>query len=185
MVFKRLAIFAALAAVLLARAPALRADEKPTRLALQPRDIEKSLGTHWYGVYFKDRKIGFISSALARVGKGEKARLVETSETSMKMTSLGQRAEMRSWQRLEYEDRPPYRLLRAESVNSDGKTKQVIRLEARPGGGFDVTVLTGGQKQTRRLAALDYTLADSLTTDVWLRRPRKPGDRITVRELDV
>jgi hypothetical protein len=48
-----------------------------------------------------------------------------------------------------------------------------------------VTVTTGDQKQTRRLAALDYTLADSLSTDVWLRQQRKPGDRITVRELDL
>jgi hypothetical protein len=182
---KRLLSLAALAALLFVRVPALGANERPTRLTLEPKDIDKSLGTYWYGVYFKDRKIGYFSSGLARVGKGEKARLVETSRTSMKMTSLGQKAELKSWQRVEFEGHPPYRLLRAESTQSDGKTKQVIHLSARKGGGFDVTVTTGDQKQTRRLAALDYTLADSLSTDVWLRQPRKPGDTITVRELDV
>src|SRR5262249_31418175 len=44
---------------------------------------------------------------------------------------------------------------------------------------------TGGQKRTRKIPALDYTLADSLTTDVWVRRKPKVGDVITVRELDL
>ena len=177
---------AALAALLFL--PALRADDvpaqKPTRLPLTPRDLKESLGTHWYGVYFQDRKIGFHTSTLKRTGEGDDARLVETSRMSMKMTSLKQKAELTSSQRVEFAGRAPYKLLRAEATHSDGKTTQTIRCVARDGG-LDVTILTGKEKHTKRLAALDYTLADSLTTDVWLRGQPKPGDAITTRELDI
>jgi len=44
--------------------------QKPTRLPLTPRDLKESLGTHWYGVYFQDRKIGFHTSPLKRTGEG-------------------------------------------------------------------------------------------------------------------
>jgi hypothetical protein len=185
MAYRRFLVLAAVAALLLIRPSAWAADEKPTRLPLEPREVARSLGSQWYGVYFKDRKIGYLNSVLERVGKGDEARLVESSRTSMKMVSLGQKAELQSSQRVEFEARPPYRLLRAESTSSDGKTTQVIRLVAHPEGGFDVTVLTGKSKQTRRLTTLDFTLADSLSTDVWLRRKPRVGERITVRDLDL
>jgi hypothetical protein len=65
-----------------------------------------------------------------------------------------------------------------------GKVKQVIKVTATPKG-FEVAITTGQDTTTRQIAALDYTLADSLTTEVWLRRGPKVGDTITVRDFDV
>jgi hypothetical protein len=182
----------ALAALLLVLISFTRADDPPqqppTRLPLTPRDIKESLGTHWYGVYFHDKKtgtkkIGYFRSTLAREGDGDKGRLVESSEMSMKLMSLGRKGEMKQSQRVEFEARPPYKIVRAE-YQSNADTTQTILCVAK-GDGLEVTITTGGQARTRKIPAFDYTLADSLTTDVWVRQKPKVGDTITVRELDL
>lgn len=181
---RRFPLLFVLATLLLARSPACADDPQPTRLKLGPADIKESLTTTWYGVYFQDRKIGFDTVTRVLVGKGDDARLIERTRTGIKMTSFNQKAEMNTTHAYEFEARPPYRLRRAESTESDGKTTRQIRLTTVPDG-MEVTVTTNGQTRTRRIPALDYTLEDSLAADVWLKRGRKPGDRITVRELDL
>ena len=125
---------AALAALLLVLTSFTRAgdppQQPPTRLPLTPRDIKESLGTHWYGVYLHDKKtgtkkIGYFRSTLAREGDGDKARLVESSEMSMKLTSLGRKGEMKQSQRVEFDARAPYKIARAE-FHSNADTTQTI-----------------------------------------------------------
>ena len=157
-------------------------------MPLTPRDIKESLGTHWYGVYLHDKKtgtkkIGYFRSTLAREGDGDKARLVESSEMSMKLMSLGRKGEMKQSQRVEFDARAPYKIARAE-YHSNADTTQTILCVAK-GDGLEVTITTGGQARTRKMPAFDYTLADSLSTDVWVRQRPKVGDTITVRELDL
>jgi hypothetical protein len=172
---------AALAAVLLV-SPQVRADDKATRLSLSPKDIEASLETSWYGLYFKNTKIGYEHSKWFRNSDG--SRIIETAQMSLKMTSFGKKTEMTETRITEFDARPPYRLLRSERQQSDGKVKQTILVVAGPKG-LDVTVTTGKDVQKKQVKAVDYTLEDALTADVWVRRGPKSGDKLVTREFDI
>src|SRR5438067_555673 len=59
---KRLSLALAFCLVLSPRPAA--AQEKPTRLAIDEKDIRAQLTTDWYGVYFGDKKAGYSMSNL-------------------------------------------------------------------------------------------------------------------------
>src|SRR5262249_12680996 len=96
---------------------------------------------------------------------------------------LGNKGEMKNTQRVEFEARPPYKVVRAEYHTSADTTQSIVCV-AR-GDGLEVTITTGGQTRTKKMPAFEYTLADALTADVWVRRRPRVGDSITCRELDL
>jgi hypothetical protein len=170
-------------------APPSRAGEKPTRLSLEAKDVEEALGVGWYGIYFQGKKIGWFMSSTEREGTGPDSPVVSRLEMVMKLTSFGQKAEMRMTQRMVFESKAPYRLLTAESVEIDDKSKQTVRLK-RIDSGYEQTTITGEKERKRNIPPIEYTLEDSLSADVWLRRGAKPGEEIltrsfSMRELEV
>jgi hypothetical protein len=177
-------LFLPLAALLLGRAPAALGQPAPTRVKIEAQDIEASLGTDWFGVYLKGKKVGYQTSTRKKVGEGADIRYIEETRTSMKLVSLGQKSKLDSTETTEFEARPPYRLRRAERTESDGTVVQEIRCVATDKG-FDVTLTTGKETRRKHVPAPDFTLEDALGSDVWLRRGPKPGEKITVRELDI
>ncbi len=156
----------------------------PTRPRLDARDIDESLGTDWYGVYFEGKKNGYQMTGRRKVGEGPNARVIEETRTSMKLVSLGTKVEILSTQTVEFEARPPYRVLRATRFEKDGKVTHEIRVVANAKG-LELTLTTNGKTQRKQIPAIDFTLEDELAADVWLRRAPKRGDKITVRELDL
>lgn len=158
----------------------LVAQEQPTRYKLDAKDIEESLGTEWFGVYFQGKKIGYFRSARERSDAG----YVETLLMTMKLVSFGQKVEIQVTQTLEYENKAPFRLRRAESVQKDGKVNQTIQLLANDKGML-VTTITGKDVSKKQIARIDYTFEDALTSDVWLRRGPKVGAKITTRDFDL
>jgi protein-glutamine gamma-glutamyltransferase len=162
-------------------APAARGQDKPQRPPLDDAAIADALGADWYGVYLKGTKIGY---SLTERQRGDT--IVETSLMSVKLVSLGQKTELTSRQRLEFALKPPHRLLRATREESDGQVKQTTEMTADgEGDGYTATITTNGAKRTKTIAKLDFTLADSLAADVWVRGPRKPGEKIVAREIDL
>ncbi len=50
--------------------------------------------------------------------------------------------------------------------------------------GFEFTYRTGKETSKKQIADLDYTLADSLAADLWIRSGPKVGDKATFKQLD-
>ncbi len=178
---KYLLFLVALVTLLLVRQPA-RAGDKITRLPITAKDIDDSLEKSWYGVYFKNTKIGYDHSEWVRSRDG--SRIIETSRMSLKTTSFAKQNEMTETRTMEFEAQPPYRLLRAERRQSDGKVKQTILLLAGPKG-MEVTITTGTDVQKKHIMAIDYTLEDAMTADLWVRRGPKVNDKLVTREFDL
>jgi hypothetical protein len=158
--------------------------EKPVRPALDAKDIEASLGTDWYGLYFQGKKMGFFKATHERIGPAPEAGYRESIHMNMKLVSLGQKAEMDLKETLEFDGRAPYALRRGTAIETEGtKTRRFVLVPADKG--FTLTYTAGNEQRTKPIPPIDYTLADSLAEDVWIRRGAKPGDRIVSRSFDL
>lgn len=153
---------------------------EPSRPELTGRDIDDALGSDWYGVYFRGVKIGWARN---ETGKA----VVEGTavvRSSLIIEIKGAPADSRLSQEYEYDLAPPYRLRRAEYGEIGGGVRNVKSIRPTPTG-YEAVIVSGKAERTRPLPGLDYTLADMLSMDVWLRRraPR-PGDTIAWRTID-
>ena len=81
---------------LLAATPLLFADPPPpVRLPITVKDIDESLESEWFGLYFQGKKIGYINSSRAKVADGGKTLYRERLLMSMKLQSFNQKAEIK------------------------------------------------------------------------------------------
>jgi hypothetical protein len=158
--------------------------EKPVRLVPEVKDIESSLGTDWYGVYLQGKKVGFFKSTRARTGKDADALYVESIQLHMKLQSFGQKTQTEIRQITRFDTKPPYAMVSAEATEISGANKQHYVLK-RSDKGFVLTYTTGQEKRTKQVPPIDYTLADSMTDELWVQRGAKPGERIISRSFDV
>jgi hypothetical protein len=165
-------------------APTTAEREKPLRPALEASDIEASLGTDWYGLYFQGKKMGFFKSTHERIGQGADAGYRESIHMNMKFVSLGQKAEMDLRETLEFDGKPPYALRRGSATETEGDKQQTFLL-VRSDKGFLLTHTVGREQRTKPVPPIYYTLADALAEDVWIRRGAKPGDRIVTRSFEL
>ena len=159
--------------------PISLAQDAPYRPKILAKDIDALLGTNWYGLYLKDKKIGYCKLGTERVG----ANVVESMVMSMKLASFDKKAEVKISQVLTFEAKAPYRLVQG-FFESDGGPKTQITAR-RTDKGFEYTFTAGGQRRTKDAADLDFTLADSLAPEFWVRSNPKPGDKIIERSLDM
>ena len=164
----------------LAFAPVLLAQEAFYRPAIQPADIDAAIGSSWYGLYLKDKKIGYSKISTERAGDN----VVETMVLNMKLVSFDKKAEVNILQTSTFEGKEPFRLIESSMTVNDGASKTQISAK-RQGKGFDYVVTAGGVKTSRQADDLGYTLADSLAPEVWLRKGPKLDDKILVRSLDL
>jgi len=169
-------------AVLLVIAPAVRLDgqEKLYRPNLQAKDIEPTLRTDWYGMYNDGKKIGYFKAS--REKKDDT--IVESIFTSMKLVSMGKKSELKITQSVTFANKAPYKMLLGTFHQDDGMI-QVKITARRTEKGFSHTVEAAGQKQTRAVADLDYTLADAMGSEVWMHSLPKVDATILCKDLDV
>ncbi len=172
--------FAGLLLFLVTPVPAARGDGTP-RPPLESKDIEPLLRTDWYGVYLKEKKIGYFRKTRARDGMT----LRESGTFSMKLASFGQKVELRVDEVLAYEGKAPYRLIRAEKDQRNDPTPPEKSLLVRTAQGFDFTFRTGMEVSKKQVADIDYTFADAVAGDVWIRRGPGVGDKIVTNEFDI
>jgi hypothetical protein len=169
--------------LLFGRTPVARAEPTPVRLPIQTRDIEKILGTDFYGVYLLGKKVGFARITHERVPDAKNPGIRVAQEFQLKLTAMGQRMEMRQSELQEFDARPPYALRRVEFSESNGKSTKAITLD-RAAQGFDALIHAGGEKSRKHLADLNYTFADVLTPTLWLRQGPRVGDTLVTRDFD-
>jgi hypothetical protein len=172
-----------LAAVLLLTAANGWAEQKPSRLPVQDRDLEKLLGTDYYGVYVLGKQVGWAKISFTRSDDGEIPCYLSRLEVSEKITASGVKTELQILQTEEFSGKPPYTFTGGLSRETDGRSVHEIKL-TRTAKGFDVLIRTGDEKVRKQISALDYTLADLTTIILWLGRGPKLGEMITTQSLD-
>jgi protein-glutamine gamma-glutamyltransferase len=158
--------------------PARAADEKPAQATLSAKDLEPQ--TDWYGLYLNGKKMGYCRIARDRAD-GE---IRESFTLVMKLVSFGQKADMTMTQNMVFEGKPPYRLLRGDYVQNDGKDSVRINLQ-RKGDRFEVIHQAGGETTTKDHGPIDYTYVDSSATERWVRRGPKDREKITVKDFNI
>src|SRR5688500_17488230 len=154
-----------------AQAPASQPAPAPTRPEVQPGDITPL--SDWYGLYLQGKKIGYFHTV--REPKDDVVR--ERFTFVMRLVSFGKKVEMTMEQVLRFSARAPFELLGGDFTQSDGMTKQKIKLE-RNAKGFELTHEAGGVKGTKQHGPIDFTLADSMAGELWIRRGPKVGDEL-------
>jgi len=172
----------ALLAFVLPAPPQLHADVTPALPALTTAEVDASLTTDWYGLYLQGKKIGFLRTARARDEASGEIR--EAMLMKMKLTSFGQRVEVDFQQKLDFEGKPPFRLLRGEQTMNDGNSKKSTLL-LRNGEKFDVTFNIGGEQSKKKIDALAYDLPDAMASERWIRSAPKQGSTLVYKDLDL
>ncbi len=160
----------------------LRAQERPTRLALSSQDLDQSLGTDWFGIYLLGKKVGYGKAVRTRLEGPQKGFRISL-EGDMTVVSLGAQQHVKIAQALEFDPEAPYAFRRGtslEDARSSVKKTTVTRTET----GFEASQSADGETKTKQLGKLDFTLADALTPTLWVRRGPKVGDQITSRDFD-
>ena len=158
---------------------------KAERLALTAKNVDDSLDSEWFGIYFQGKKIGYVHSTRKKMEDAGQTFYRDKTLMTMKLQSFGQKSEMKIEQAFDFETKPPFRLIRADYLNSDGKLKEHKKLTAK-GKGYDATIALGGKIQQRKeIADLDFTLADTMSSELWVKRKPKIGDKITTQDLEM
>jgi hypothetical protein len=154
-------------------------DGAPPTLAA--KDIDSLLGTDWYGLYLQGKKIGYFRNARER--SGDFVREVETF--SMKLSSFGQKSEIVIEQSATYEGKAPYRMVRAEMTQRNNAAPAEKVSLVRNDRVMEYTYQTGKEVAKKQLAGVDYTLADALGPELWIRRGPREKDMASFKQFDV
>lgn len=170
-------LFLVLTAIVVVTAPLAAQDFY--RPQLDAKEIDATLESEWFGLYLQGKKIGYFQSARAKEGDT----IVDSFAMNMKLVSFGQKVEMKITQRIVFENKAPYRMMQASLDQFDGAAKKIT--VTRVGDGFEMTDEVAGQKRTKKVATLDYTLNDALASEVWLSRGPKVGDQITYKDFEL
>ena len=165
--------------------PLLRADPPPpVRLDITVKDIDDSLENEWFGLYFEGKKIGYINSSRAKATEDGKTVYREKLLMSMKLVSFMQKTEIKIEQTYVFDSKPPFRLLKCDYRHVDDKVTETIKL-VHKGKGYDVTIKTAGVESKKHVTNIDFTLADTISSEIWLKRKPKKGTSITTSDLEV
>ena len=136
-------------------------------------------GERWYRLLLENRPVGYLHTHIQRDALG---RWVFDSDLRF-VLSLG--APVRTEERLVFSAYPPYRLLDASQRSERPGAVEGTRLEARSDGylASRITKAGGGAAQA---VDLDFTLADYLGFETWLRESQpQPGATIAASALDL
>lgn len=182
---KRLYWLALLLGSLYLAAPAALAQQVPTpeRYEVTAKDADDSLEDSWFGIYFQSKKIGYEHTVRSKVTEAGKTFYREKSVMLLKLQSMDQKSEIKVVETIDYDAKPPFKMIRADFVHQDDKITHRIKLLAK-GKSYEAEFITNGVSE-KKMVDLDFNLTDLLTTDVWLKKGPKLGDKITTRSMNL
>lgn len=152
---------------------------------LTPADADLAARSQdWYGVYVGGKKVGWYHQDFGRIGAGSEAAYVSSSSMYLAVEAQGQQVEMQIDERKEFDAAAPFALRAARSETKETGGSRLVEVR-RESGAYKASVVEGGESRAMDVAALDYTLADSLTPDLWIKAGRAAGDTARFREFDV
>jgi protein-glutamine gamma-glutamyltransferase len=157
------------------------AQEKFYRPQLDAKYLEGSLRVDWYGVYQKDKKIGYLRNERKRVDD----KYVEEQLMSMKLVSFGQKIEISTAQTMVFEPAPTYRLVKAVLTEKNGPmAKKTTFTWNNRDRSYTTVHEVAGEARKSVLNDIDYTLGDASATEVWVRGKPKVGSVMLARSFD-
>jgi Transglutaminase-like superfamily len=156
-------------------------DQKPS--GPPDPDIERLLGTDYYGVYLAGNKVGWAKMSMTRTD-GQTPGYMGQLEFTARFTAAGSQREIQTVQTEEFEPTPPYAFRGGLFRQTDGKSGREAKV-TRAAKGFDAVIRSGGEIERKQVASLDYTLADHTAVFPWMRKGPKPGETLTIRDIDL
>lgn len=176
-------VLAVAVCVVLASGAALLAQVQTTRLPVTEKNLQEAMGTEWFGVYLKGKKIGYARTTFEKT----KANAIDVYRSSMhlkvKATASGVPFELDIKEELDFDVKAPHALFGGFLHQQQGNAKQSVTL-ARTQQGFVSTTTANGQVEKKEVAKLDYTLSDSMTGSLWVQQQPKVGDKISSLSFD-
>ncbi len=163
---------------------AFLAQPEPTRLPITVKDIDSTLATEWFGIYFQGKKIGWSNSTREKINKDGQTFYREKLVMSMKVEAFGQKTEMKIEETQDFEAKAPFKLVWANYTNNDGKINTNVRMVPKDKG-YEATITVNQVRRTKQLDNLDYTLADSISAELWIKSKAKKGEKLTTRDFDM
>ncbi len=155
----------------------VHADTTPTAESMLAW-AKKAQGRYAYGLYIKDKKIGWVIEETRLARRDGKDVLVSSSETYTKTLFDGDKSEKEEKEVITYELTGEGTILAAEvNAKEDGKT--TVREVFRHGKGLRISTRQGGRKLTRDVAMPRDTVAHQVKLEEWLKGARKAGDTFT------
>ncbi|HYV39802.1 MAG TPA: transglutaminase-like domain-containing protein [Gemmataceae bacterium] len=142
------------------------------------KDVDATLHEDWFGIYQQGKKIGCSQDVAEKVTEKGQTFYRIRKLTQVKVVVLGQKSVFTQVETLDFAAQAPFALLRGEQVIDTGDRKIVIRLTATDKG-YEA-ILASGQK---KMLNIDYTLADALTPQLWLKKGPVTGDTVAFRSF--
>ncbi len=152
---------------------------------LSAKDMEPL--SDWYGLYLKDpnsganKKMGYCRITREHDANGA---IREAFQLVMKIISFNQKVELTMTQALVFEAKPPYRLVRGEYNQGDGKVNVKMTIE-RAGDKFKVVHEAGGETKIKEQEEINYTLRDSTAIERWMRQGPKVGAKLESKDFNM
>jgi hypothetical protein len=182
---RRLALAAAAFVFVFAPAAARAEEPKLLRLPLEAKDVPAP-HVEWYGLYEQGeggKKIGWVHSAFEKAAAGD-AWVVELT-ARIRSVGMGQKTEMEVLQRQEFDAAPPFAFRGGESrIVTSGLVLKHVRV-GRGKEGLVAKLIAGGDERELPVPAPDYTLADGVGLERWIRQGRKVGDAATFAQFEL
>lgn len=180
-VFWRAAVIACCLVGISSSAPV--AQEKAARLKVSEEFIKDSIGTEWFGIYLKSKKIGYAKSSFDKVAVDGEPVYQSQMHLKVKAKSAGVPFELDIIETMQFDAKPPYALRGGNVVQQQGTAKQVIGL-VRGDNGFTATNLTNGQRTRKEVGPIDYNLGDTMTSSLWIKKQPKLNEKLTSLGFD-
>jgi hypothetical protein len=160
---------------------------KPVRLEFTVKDVDSALETRWFGVYEvkgDKKKIGYMSAGRVKVTEGGKTVYREEGIISLKLVSGENKAELLIEEKIDFDSAPPFRMVRAELRKVGPGVTENILLTPK-GKGYAAVITIGKNTVKKDINDIDYTLADTISSEMWIKRKPKNGDTLTSRSLEL
>jgi hypothetical protein len=139
---------------------------------------KKAQGRFAYGLYIKDKKIGWVIEETKLAKHAGKDVLVSSTEEYTKTLFDGEKSEKEEKEVITHELTGEGTILMAEvTAKEDGKT--TVRKVVRHGKGLRITTQQGSRTLTRDVDVPKDTVAHQIKLEEWLKGPRKAGEKFS------
>jgi hypothetical protein len=137
----------------------------------------------WYGVYYRDDKVGQIHQQLSRLAGSDEVYHHRT-EKQIAYKLDGKKVDVSVSVEYLFAGKAPYELLRAISSTKRGSKTKLIVIN-KSGDHFQAETTADGAPQAKSQIDLDYGLADLLRSRNWFASGPDQGAELDFRELDI
>jgi hypothetical protein len=148
-----------------------------TRLPLTEEFLKEAAGTEWFGVYMKGHKVGYARSDFQKVEQDKETIYRQSMQLKVKAKASGIDFELNIEETQDFDGKAPYDFRGGKLVQQQGGAMQTVTL-TRSEKGFIASTTAKGQVAKENIAKIDFTLADSMTSNVWVTKNPKVGDKI-------